>query len=60
MRVKESNRERERGSEKSEREREREEREREREGEKYILLKLQKKSDKHVWVLTGMTFKVHI
>ena len=40
---------RERGSEKSERE-----------GEKYILLKLQKKSDKHVWVLTGMTFKVHI
>ena len=43
-----------------EREREREEREREREGEKYILLKLQKKSDKHVWVLTGMTFKVHI
>ena len=42
---------RERGSEKSERERE---------GEKYILLKLQKKSDKHVWVLTGMTFKVHI
>ena len=51
MRVKESNRER---------EREREERERERGREVYPFKIAKKKSDKHVWVLTGMTFKVHI
>ena len=57
MRVKESNRERER--EREEREREGARRARER-GREVYPFKIAKKSDKHVWVLTGMTFKVHI